>query len=82
LEGEGSMAEPSSEPPRFRRSSFCGEGGCVEVAALPGDEIVIRDSKDTRPDAPRLSFTAAEWDAFVAGVTAGEFTRSALASEH
>jgi hypothetical protein len=75
------MAVPSSEPRRFRRSSFCGEGSCVEVAALPGDEIVIRDSKDPRPDAPRLTFTAAEWDAFVAGVTAGEFSRSSLVAD-
>jgi hypothetical protein len=75
------MAE-SNPPAHFRRSSFCGgAGNCVEVAVLPGDEIVVRDSKETRPDAPRLSFTAAEWDAFVAGVVAGEFTRSALVSE-
>jgi hypothetical protein len=75
------MAEPLSVQVRFRRSSFCGEGSCVEVAALPGDEIVIRDSKDTRTDAPRLTFTAAEWDAFLSGVMAGEFTRSALVAE-
>jgi hypothetical protein len=75
------MVERLSEQVHFRRASFCGEGGCVEVAALPGDEIVIRDSKDTRPDAPRLSFTAVEWVAFLAGVGAGEFTRSALAAD-
>jgi Domain of unknown function (DUF397) len=75
------MAEPNSAPARFRSSSFCGGAeNCVEVAAFPSGEIVIRDSKDTRPDAPRLSFTAAEWDAFVAGVVAGEFTRSVLVS--
>jgi hypothetical protein len=74
---------PESDPvhARFRRSSFCASGNCLEVAALPGGEIVVRDSKDTRPDAPRLSFTAAEWDAFVAGVVAGEFSRRALISE-
>jgi hypothetical protein len=75
------MAEPSSEPPNYRRSSFCGEGSCVEVAALPGDEIIVRDSKDNRVDAPRLTFTAAEWDAFVLGVAAGEFSRTALLAE-
>lgn len=62
----------------FRRSSFCGGGVCVEVAALPGDEIVIRDSKDTRSDAPLLRFTPDEWDAFIAGVVDGQFTREAL----
>jgi hypothetical protein len=75
------MAEPNPTLTRFRSSSFCGGAdNCVEVAAFPSGEIVVRDSKDTRPDAPRLSFTAAEWDAFVAGVMAGEFTRSALVS--
>jgi Domain of unknown function (DUF397) len=63
----------------FRRSSFCGSVGCVEVAALPGDEIAVRDAKDERPDAPMLRFTATEWDAFVSGVLAGEFSRAALA---
>jgi hypothetical protein len=72
------MAEPLSAQLHFRRSSFCAEGSCVEVAALPGDGIVMRDSKDTRPDAPRLTFTAAEWDVFLRGVATGEFTRSAL----
>jgi hypothetical protein len=76
------MAEPNPAPTRFHRSSFCGGAdNCVEVAVLPGDEIIVRDSKDTRPDAPRLSFTAAEWDAFVAGVATGEFARSALIAE-
>jgi hypothetical protein len=64
----------------FRRSSFCGGGvACVEVAALPnGNEIVVRDAKDERPDAPVLRFTAAEWDAFVTGVLAGEFSTATL----
>jgi hypothetical protein len=73
------MGDTFSGRVRFRRSSFCGEVNCVEVAALPDGEIVIRDAKDTRPDAPLLRFTAAEWDAFLRGVEAGEFTRSALA---
>jgi hypothetical protein len=75
------MTEPLSARVRFHRSSFCGECSCVEVAALPSGEIAIRDSKDTRPDAPRLTFTAAEWDAFLGGVIAGEFTRTALVAE-
>ena len=67
----------------FRRSSFCVGGACVEVAALPGDggisEIVVRDAKDKQPDAPTLRFTTTEWDAFVKGVLAGEFSTAALA---
>jgi hypothetical protein len=63
----------------FRRSSFCVGGACVEVAALPGDEIVVRDAKDKRSDAPVLRFTTTEWDAFVNGVLGGEFSTAALA---
>ena len=62
----------------WRKSSFSGSGSggdhgdCVEVQ--PGDGgIVMRDSKD--PDGPVLTFTAAEWDAFIAGVKAHEFDR-------
>ena len=38
-----------------------------------GEEVLylMRDSKD--PDGPVLAFTAAEWEAFVAGVKDGEF---------
>jgi hypothetical protein len=75
------MTEPFIPAPRFRKASSCAAGNCVEVAALPTDEIVVSDSKDTRPDAPQLTFTAAEWDAFLAGVVAGDLTRGALASQ-
>jgi hypothetical protein len=51
----------------------------VEVAALPGAGMVVRDAKDgRRPDAPMLIFATDEWDAFVNGVLAGEFTPVAL----
>jgi hypothetical protein len=61
---------------RYRKSSFSGLNGCVEVALLRTGEIAVRDSKDTSLE-PRV-FTAFEWDAFVAGVKAGEFDRAAL----
>jgi hypothetical protein len=35
------------------------------------DQYLVRDSKN--PDAAALSFTREEWDAFVQGVSAGEF---------
>jgi len=55
----------------WRKSTFSANGSCVEVARnLPGI-IAVRDSKD--PDGPALVFTLAEWDAFAAGVRAGEF---------
>jgi hypothetical protein len=48
-------------------------GNCVEVASLPGDEIGVRNSR--HPDGPVLTFTPAEWDAFVGGARLGEFDR-------
>lgn len=56
--------------PAWRKSSRCGNATCVEVAKVE-DQYLIRDSKN--PDAAALSFTEEEWNAFVAGVTAGEF---------
>jgi hypothetical protein len=56
--------------PAWRKSSRCGTSTCVEVAKVE-DQYLIRDSKN--PEAPALSFTSAEWDAFVEGVAAGEF---------
>ncbi|GIE81193.1 hypothetical protein Aph02nite_71430 [Actinoplanes philippinensis] len=56
--------------PAWRKSSRCGTSTCVEVAKVE-DQYLIRDSKN--PEAPALSFTQAEWDAFVEGVAAGEF---------
>jgi len=43
----------------------------VEVAALEGNAIALRDSKT--PHVPPHVFTAHEWHAFIGGVKAGEF---------
>ncbi|MHA6621787.1 DUF397 domain-containing protein [Pseudonocardia sp. DLS-67] len=59
----------------WRKSSYSGNGGnCVEVADdLLGERgvVLVRDSKD--PVGPILTFTRAEWRAFLHGTTAGEF---------
>ncbi len=55
----------------FRRSTFCGTGGCVEVAPLASGMVAVRDSKDL--NAPHHLYTESEWIAFVQGVKAGEF---------
>jgi hypothetical protein len=69
-------AAPALDPTTltWRKSSYSnGAGGmCVEVATV-GDGVAVRDSKD--PWGPLLAFSAAEWDAFLAGARAGEFDR-------
>jgi hypothetical protein len=55
---------------RWRKSSFSGMNGCVEVAFLD-DTVAVRDSKDRQ--GPVLVFTPAEWAAFLKGVRSGEF---------
>lgn len=53
----------------FRKSTFSGNGGCVEVRML-GETIALRDSKDPRKPAPE--FRTQEWVAFLAGVRDGQ----------
>jgi hypothetical protein len=62
----------------FVTASTCVGGNCVEVAALPGGLIGIRDSKNAAASAPVLRFDRAEWEAFLEGVAAGEFTYATL----
>lgn len=65
----------------FVISSFCHGGGCVAVAANADGTIRVTDSKrQPATDSPQLTFTADEWDAFTAGVRAGEFERDLLES--
>jgi uncharacterized protein DUF397 len=59
----------------FKKSSYSGTS-CVTVAVLDDGQVAVRDDKVA--DGPVLTFTAAEWDAFVAGVKDGEFDRSTL----
>jgi hypothetical protein len=57
----------------WHKSTFSnGNGGaCVETRTLADGSRAVRHSKD--PDGPKLTFTRAEWQAFIAGVKAGEF---------
>jgi Domain of unknown function (DUF397) len=46
-------------------------GACVELAALPGGEVAMRNSRF--PVGPVLLYTRAEITAFLAGAKDGEF---------
>jgi hypothetical protein len=48
-----------------------GTGSCVELAALPGGHVAVRDSTDRAR--PALVFDSAEWLAFTAGLADGQF---------
>jgi hypothetical protein len=57
------------------KSSYSGPtgGNCVELAHLYGGQVAVRNSRHKA--GPALLFTAAEWDAFLAGAKSGEFDR-------
>lgn len=56
----------------WRKSNRSGPSGdCVEVRRT-SDAIEVRDSKDC--NGPRLRFSPAEWDAFLAGLKDGNDT--------
>lgn len=55
-------------------------GSCVEVAALSGGEIAVRNSR--YPAGPALIYWRAEMAAFVAGAKNGEFDDLCLQIGH
>jgi hypothetical protein len=58
---------------RWRTSSRSGgNGACVEARQVDG-HVEVRDSKDQ--SGPVLTFSPADWLAFVGGVREGEFDR-------
>jgi len=56
----------------WRKSSRSGTGSCVEVRLAETGAVQVRDSKD--PNGPILTFAPTEWDAFVTGTRAGDFS--------
>src|ERR1700722_10757652 len=70
----GSLEDVARSPISWRISSFCaGTGECVAIAQLPAGRVAMRDTKN--PSGPALTFSNAEWAAFVAQARAGEFDR-------
>ena len=57
-------------PAVWRKSTYSGSNGCLEVAFV-GGQVAIRQSKE--PSGPVLTFSPTEWEAFLAGVRCGEF---------
>jgi hypothetical protein len=57
----------------WKRSSFCADSTCVEVAFVDGD-VLFRDGKNV--DLPPLRFTLTQWDEFCAALTADELAAS------
>ncbi len=47
------------------------DGNCVELAALVGGEVAVRNSRD--PQGPALVYAQEEIVAFIAGAKDGEF---------
>ncbi|MCE7008717.1 DUF397 domain-containing protein [Kibdelosporangium philippinense] len=48
-----------------------GQGGCVELAALPGGEVAVRNSK--RLEQGVITYSRTDMVLFVAAAKAGEF---------
>jgi hypothetical protein len=57
---------------RWRKSSYSGNGGCIEIGQGADGMILVRDTKQNG-NGPVHRFTRAEWEAFTAGVRNGEF---------
>jgi hypothetical protein len=62
---ETSPSDPSTAAATWRRSSYCANGSCIEVA-LDEHRVGIRDNKDLA--AGELWLTPAEFRAFIAAV--------------
>ena len=54
----------------WRVSRACDSGACVKVAR-DGGSVVFGNTAE--PNGPVITYTRAEWNAFIAGVKLGDF---------
>jgi len=66
----GYVAAPDPSHIVWRKSTASDPEECVEVAFV-AQAILVRHSQD--PSGPTLTFSKAEWNAFLTGVRKGEF---------
>lgn len=59
------------EPAWIKSSYSCANSNCVEVRRHGDGQVEVRNSRF--PDLRLPAFTRGEWDAFIAGVSDGEF---------
>ena len=75
------MAADELDNVRWQKSQHSNpNGACVELAAVPGGEIAMRNSRF--PVGPVLLYTQAEIIAFLAGAKDGEFDHIVREAEH
>jgi hypothetical protein len=72
------VKRPNFTTAQWRKPTGSGDSGCVEIAYADG-WIGVRDTKDAGAGLV-LAFTEHEWQAFLAGVSAGEFGIDRLTS--
>lgn len=60
----------TSNAARWRKSSFSGQGACVEVARLDDGTVAVRNSN--RPEAGTVAFPPGQMNAFLRSVKGGE----------
>ncbi|MFE3945750.1 DUF397 domain-containing protein [Streptomyces sp. NPDC059118] len=65
------MSASSIETKWVKSNMSTANGQCVELGALTGGRVAMRNSTD--PDGPALVFSALEIEAFVDGAKKGEF---------
>jgi Domain of unknown function (DUF397) len=62
---EGILAAGLDNVLKWRKSSRCEGGACIEIA-VQGDAILVRSSAD--PDSPILAFSPSAWRDLIAGI--------------